>query len=114
MKNLRIVVSVIGILAALSVGVLAQTSFNAINGSRVDLAESKGKVVVLAVGASWLPLSAKQAEYTNTLAKRYTGKEVIVYFVATDSSVARSKNFASNDDILKFASTNKLTVPVLR
>ena len=114
MKTLRSFVSIMGILAAIAISVSAQTSFDSISGSRVDLAQSKGKVVILAVGASWLPLSAKQAEYTNTLAKRYTGKEVIVYFVATDSSAARSKNFASNDDILRFASTNKLTVPVLR
>ena len=34
--------------------------------------------------------------------------------MATDSATTRSKNYASNDDILKFTTANKLTVPVLR
>ena len=71
-------------------------------------------VVVLAVGASWLPLSAKQADYTNALAKKYAGKNVVFYFIATDSTNSRSKNFASDDSLRKFAFDNKLTVPVLR
>ena len=37
-----------------------------------------------------------------------------VYFLSTDSTNAKSKNFASNDDIKKFATTNKLTVTILR
>ena len=92
----------------------AQTSFVSIDGAKVDLAAQKGKVVILAVGASWLPLSAKQAEYTNILAKRYAGKNVVVYYVATDSLEPKSKNFATNDDIAKFVAANKLIVPVLR
>ena len=114
MNTLKSFVAVFGLVAAIAIGASAQTAFNTINGTKVDLADSRGKVVVLAVGASWLPLSAKQAEFTNVLAKRYTGKDVVVYFVATDSATARSKNFASNDDILKFTTANKLTVPVLR
>src|SRR6476620_740302 len=114
MKILKSFIAVIGILAAVAIGGSAQTAFTTVNGTRVDLATSRGKVVVLAVGASWLPLSAKQAEYTNVLARRYTGKDVVVYFVATDSATARSKNFATNEDILKFTTVNKLAVPVLR
>lgn len=114
MKTIKSFISVLGILAALAIGASAQTGFSTLDGSRVDMAANKGKVVILAIGASWLPLSAKQAEYTNVLAKRYTGKPVVVYFVATDSATARSKNYASNGDILKFTTANKLTVPVLR
>jgi hypothetical protein len=66
------------------------------------------------MGASWLPLSNKQAEYTNILAKRYTGKDVVVYFVATDSTNAKSKNFATSSDIEKFIAGSRLAVPVLR
>ena len=72
-------------------------------------------MVVLAVGASWLPLSGKQAEYTNTLAKKYAGKDVVFYFVTTDSSNAKSKNYADDGAIKKFAFDNKLNgVTVLR
>lgn len=85
-----------------------------LDGSSVDIASQRGKVVVLAVGAAWLPLSAKQADYTNALAKKYGGKNVAFFFVATDSANSGSKNFTSADGIRKFATTNKLTMPVLR
>jgi thiol-disulfide isomerase/thioredoxin len=92
----------------------AQTNLTALDGARVNIEGQTGKVVVLAIGASWLPLSAKQAEFTNSLAKKYAGKNVVVYFVATDSVNTRSKNFASDERIRSFAFENKLTVPVLR
>ena len=95
-----------------ALGVAAQ-SLQSIGGAAVDVERQRGKVVILAVGAKWLPLSEKQADYTNVLAKRYAGKDVAVYFVATDS-LTKPKNMASNDDLAKFATANKLTVPVLR
>jgi thiol-disulfide isomerase/thioredoxin len=97
--------------AAVSFG---QTSLSGVSGGQVDVQGQHGKVVILAMGASWLPLSKSQAEYANVLAKRYSGKDVVVYFVATDSTNAKSKNFATNADIEKFAAGSKLAVPVLR
>ena len=95
-------------------GATAQTSLQSLNGGSVDVQGQKGKVVIMAIGASWLPLSGKQAEYTNVLAKRYTGKDVAVYFVATDSTNPKSKNYATNTDLEKFMTGNKLSIPVLR
>src|ERR1043166_239463 len=92
----------------------AQTDLTSLDGTHVNIEGQTGKVVVLAIGASWLPLSNKQAEFTNALAKKYSGRDVIVYFVATDSVIASSKNFASSESIRKFATGNKLTVTVLR
>jgi len=92
----------------------AQATLTAIDGSQVNLDERTGKVLILAVGASWLPLSDKQADFANVLAKRYSGKNVTVYFISTDSVTAGSKNFASDESVKKFAFSNKLTVPVLR
>lgn len=114
MKTLKNIAAVIGLTVLFSFAAFAQTGLTALDGSRVDVQGQEGKVVILALGATWLPLSAKQAEYTNRLAKKYAGKNVVIYFVATDSSTAKSKNFASNDDIKKFATANKLSVPVLR
>jgi thiol-disulfide isomerase/thioredoxin len=91
----------------------AAQALTSIDGASVDLSNQKGKVVVLAVGASWLPLSAKQTDYANALAKKYAGKSVAFYFVATDSTNPKSKNFATADDIRKFAATNKLSMTVL-
>lgn len=89
-------------------------TFTSIDGQKIDLEAQKGKVVVLAIGAQWLPLSAQQAVYINKLAKKYNGRDVVFYFVSTDSTSEKSKNYASDDDIRKFATTNKLTVTILR
>jgi thiol-disulfide isomerase/thioredoxin len=113
MKNIKTLIFAISASVLLYSGVFAQT-LTSVDGSKVDLGAQKGKVVILAVGASWLPLSAKQADFTNQLAKKYAGRDVAVFFVATDSTAARSKNFASDADVKKFAATNKLSVPVLR
>lgn len=114
MKTVKGLLAVFGLMTTLAIGALAQTSLTSLDGSRVDVQGQRGKVVILAMGASWLPLSNKQAEYTNVLAKRYAGKDVVVYFVATDSTNAKSKNYATNADIEKFVAGSKLTVPVLR
>lgn len=113
MKNLKVFFSIFGLAVALCVSVVAQSPLARLGGGNFEVNSEKGKVVILAVGATWLPLSVKQAEYTNVLAKRYSGKNVVVYFVATDSLI-RSKNFANDDDIRKFVGTSKLSVPVLR
>jgi thiol-disulfide isomerase/thioredoxin len=109
-KILALFVITLGALAAAS----AQTSLPSLSGGSVDVQAQRGKVVVLAVGASWLPLSGKQAEFTNSLAKKYAGKNVAIYFVATDSTNPRSKNYATDDQVRQWASTNRLTVSVLR
>lgn len=102
------------VLAVSGVAVFAQTSLNSLDGKRIDIEGQSGKVVVLAVGASWLPLSDKQVAFTNALAKKYAGKNVVVYFIATDSLTAKSKNYATDAQLLQFATANKLSVPVLR
>lgn len=96
----------------MSAAISAQT-LTSVDGTSVNLSDQRGKVVVLAIGAAWLPLSNKQAEYTNVLAKKYAGKNVVVYFVATDSANPNSKNYSSNDTLKKFAAANKLNVLML-
>lgn len=98
----------------LSAAAFSQTVLTSLDGNRIDVQNQDGKVVVLAIGAAWLPLSGKQAEYTNALAKKYAGKNVAIYFVATDSTNAKSKNFADNATLRNFATTSKLNVPLLR
>src|SRR5215218_11158861 len=114
MKSLKGFFAIIALAFALTASASAQSNLTSLGGGNFDMQSQKGKVVILAMGASWLPLSNKQAEYTNMLAKRYTGKDVVVYFVATDSSNQKSKNFATNADIEKFVVGSRLAVPVLR
>jgi len=114
MKTLKHQISFLVIATALAVSASAQTNLTSLDGAKVDVQGQDGKVVVMAIGAAWLPLSVKQAEYTNALAKKYAGKNVIVYFVVTDSANPKSKNFTSVEDIKRFVATSKLNVTVLR
>lgn len=114
MKTLKTIALVFAMVAVFAFAASAQTSLTKLDGGSVDVQSQKGKVVVLAIGASWLPLSNKQAEYTNALAKKYAGRGVVFYFVVTDSTNAKSKNFAGDDAVRKFAAANKLSIPILR
>ena len=65
------------------VGFLSITAFSQINvtsldGSSVALDAQKGKVVILAIGASWVPLSTEQIAAANALKKKYAGKNVVM------------------------------------
>ncbi len=114
MSTIKGLFTILTLTITFAVAAAAQTVLTTLDGGRIDLDNQRGKVVVLAVGAAWLPLSAKQVDYTNALAKKYAGKDVVFYFVATDSTNAKSKNFKETEDIRKFAALNKLGVPVLR
>lgn len=109
LKSFIFTAALIGLYSAAAHG----QTLTSVDGSSVDVSNQKGKVVVLAVGAAWLPLSAKQADYTNALAKKYAGKNVAFYFIVTDSANSSSKNYTSSDGIRKFGATNKLSVPLL-
>jgi thiol-disulfide isomerase/thioredoxin len=113
MRTIKGLIYTLSLTVALAIAASGQ-SLTSLDGTRVDIEGQRGKVVVLAVGASWLPLSAKQAEYTNALVKKYAGKDVVFYFVSTDSANARSKNFADDEAIRKFAFANKMNITVLR
>lgn len=114
MKTLKGSITILALALAAVFAVSAQTNLTSLDGARVNVGSQNGKVVVLAIGASWLPLSNKQAEFTNALAKKYAGKDVVIYFVATDSANTGSKNFADGDGIRKFATGNRLSVTILR
>lgn len=115
MKNIKSFLAILSFVFVFSLAALAQEiTFTSVDGQKINVEAQKGKVVVLAIGAQWLPLSAQQAVYINKLAKKYNGRDVVFYFVSTDSTSAKSKNYASDDDIRKFATTNKLTVTILR
>ncbi|MFN2500991.1 MAG: peroxiredoxin family protein [Pyrinomonadaceae bacterium] len=113
MKTLKSFTSVFVVLLSVVLTAAAQTNLTALDGSRVNIEGQNGKIVILAVGASWLPLSGKQVDYTNALAKKYAGKNVAIYFVTTDSSNPKSKNYATVEAMQKWAFSNKISVPVL-
>ena len=115
MKHIKSIFAVFALVIAFAFAASAQNiTFTSLDGAKVDLSSQKGKVVVLGIGASWLPLSKDQAVAINKLAKKYAGKDVAFYFIATDSTQAKSKNYASDEEIRKFGQTNKLTITILR
>src|SRR5260370_27569938 len=63
----------------------AEFSLRAIDGETVTLSSLRGEVVVLAFGASWLPLTRQQMEAAKKLAYQYAGPGVAVYWVSTVS-----------------------------
>ena len=114
MKTLKNIFAVAVIVAGLAAASFAQTSLPSLNGGTVDVQAQKGKVVILAIGAKWLRLSDKQAQFTTALAKKYGAKNVAIYFIATDSTNPKSKNKATDDEIREWANKNNLNAVVLR
>lgn len=89
-------------------------SLRSINGQTITSQGLRGEVVVLAFGASWLPLSRTQLQGVKKLADDYSDKGVVVYWVSIDSESPKSKNYASDDQLRAFAKKYGLDVTVLR
>ena len=115
MKNIKSIFAVFSLVLAFAFTASAQNVvFTSIEGEKIDIQSQKGKVIVMAVGATWLPLSKNQSDAINKLSKKYAGRDVVLYFIATDSTSEKSKNFASNSAVNKFVTDNKLDITVLR
>ena len=89
-------------------------SLRSIDGQTVTSESLKGEIVVLAFGASWLPLSRTQLQGVRKLADEYSSRGVVVYWVSTESDDPKSKNFASDEQLRNFAQKYGLKVTVLR
>lgn len=89
-------------------------SLRSIDGQTVSSDSLRGEVVVLAFGASWLPLSKNQLQGIRKLADKYSERGVVVYWVSTDSESPKSKNYASDEQLRAFSKKYGLNVTVLR
>lgn len=88
--------------------------FRSIDGQAIGTSEVRGQVVVLVVGANWLPISRKQAQNIRKLANEYGKRGVVVYWVSTDSESPKSKNYASDEQLKAFSRRHDMNVTVLR
>jgi peroxiredoxin len=88
----------------------AEFSLRAIDGETVTSANLRGEVVVLAFGASWLPLTRNQMEAVKKLADQYAGRGLAVYWVSTESESPKSKNYASDEQLRELGRKYKATV----
>lgn len=89
-------------------------SMRSIDGQTITSESLRGEVVVLAFGASWLPLSRTQLQGIRKLADEYSDRGVVVYFVSTESDNEKSKNFVTDEQLRAFAQKYGLKVTVLR
>jgi peroxiredoxin len=89
-------------------------SLRSIDGQTVSSDSLRGEVVVLAFGASWLPLSKTQLQGVRKLADEYSNRGVVVYWVSTESEDSKSKNYASDEQLRSFSQKYGLKVTVLR
>ena len=89
-------------------------SLKSIDGQTVTSDSLRGEVVVLAFGASWLPLSKTQLQGIRKFADEYSSRGVVVYWVSTESEDPKSKNHASDEQLRGFAQKYGLKVTVLR
>ena len=89
-------------------------SLRTTDGQTITSDSLRGEVVVLAFGASWLPLSKAQLQGVRKLADDYSDRGVVVYWVSTESEDPKSKNYASDDNLRAFAQKYGLKVTVLR
>ncbi len=89
-------------------------SFRSLNGNTVSSGSLRGKVVVLAFGASWLPISRTHAQAVQKIADKYGARGVEVFWVSTDSDSNKSKTYASDDQLREYARRSGLKVTVLR
>ena len=89
-------------------------SLHTADGQTITSDSLRGEVVVLAFGASWLPLSKAQRQGVRKLADEYSDRGVVVYWVSTESEDPKSKNYASDDNLRAFAQKYGLKVTVLR
>ena len=85
-------------------------SLRALDGPPVTSDSLRGEVVVLAFGASWLPLTRNQMEGLKKLADQYAGRGVAVYWVSTESDSPKSKNFADDNQLRELGRRYKITV----
>lgn len=114
LNNPKILVATI-VLALGAFSVSAQNaSYSRLDGNRYETSSDRGKVVVLAVGATWLPLSETQAEMLGKVVRNLKGKDVVFYFVATDTTGSGDETDASDSELTAFARRNKIDVTVLR
>ena len=89
-------------------------SLKSVDGGAISSEMLRGEVVVLAFGASWLPISREQVQGVQKLADEYAARDVRVFWVSTDSVLPKSKNYATDEQLRDFAHHNGLKIAVLR
>jgi peroxiredoxin len=83
--------------------------FQTLDGSVVDLAQSRGSVVLISFGATWCAPCTTELHALEELLAEYRTKPVKVFWV----SIERPDE-VSNGELKRYAKTRRVTFPVLR
>lgn len=114
-KNLTVKVALaLATLFLTSSVALAQGSLRSTDGRTVNLADAKGKIVVLSFGGTWLPLASKELSALQKLADRYATRGVQIYWVSINSDKQGARNYAADADLQAFAQKNNVKLTILR
>jgi cytochrome c biogenesis protein CcmG, thiol:disulfide interchange protein DsbE len=114
-KTTALAIAILGVSLSVSLPAAAHNqspefALRAVDGEQVSSASLRGEVVVLAFGASWLPLTRNQMEALKKLADQYAGRGVAVYWVSTESDSPKSKNYAADEQLRELGRKYKATV----
>ena len=105
-------------LAAISMTALAQQvpqiSLHSTDGRTVNLADLKGKAVVLSFGGTWVPLTPKELPALQKQADRYAPRGVQFYWVSVNSDKPAARTSATDADLNAFVQKNNVRLTVLR
>jgi peroxiredoxin len=117
-KRSLVLTAVISMILILSSTLLAiqpaQFSMRSLDGQTVTSNSLRGKTIVFIAGASWLPLSRSQVQGIQKVADNYKDRGVEFFWVSTDSTSQKSKNYASDEDLREFARKYNLKLNILR
>lgn len=91
-----------------------QISLRSTDGRTVNMAELKGKVIVLSFGGTWVPVASKELPVLQKIADRYSSRGVQVYWVSINSNKQGARTFATDEEIQAFAQKNNARLTVLR
>ncbi|MBS1789617.1 MAG: TlpA family protein disulfide reductase [Acidobacteria bacterium] len=106
------------VLAVISITALAQQvpqiSLRSTDGRTLNLADLKGKAVVLSFGGTWVPLTAKELPALQKQADRYTPRGVQFFWVSVNSDKPGTRTSATDADLNAFIQKNNVRLTVLR
>lgn len=115
MKTLTTIFATIVLTLGLGVSAEAQVAgFTKLGGETFDFDSQQGKVVVVAIGVRWLPLSKNQAAALNKLSAKYDPSKVAFFFVFTDTTSGPPQDLSTDIQLETFAKANSLTATLLR
>jgi len=112
------IVSVVAALVLVSLTAMAQQipqiGLRSTDGRTVNLAELKGKAIVLSFGGTWVPLTPKELPALQKQSDRYAPRGVQFFWVSLNSDKPGTRTSATDAELSTFLQKNNVRLTVLR